>query len=166
MHIPFPVEVFEVRGSDPEFAEAARDYLAEMQPAMVRQALYFSIAYPIMWVSILATSCYITAKINWWYGYGYFVFLALCPHLLFRYGYVGAMNRVNIAERLAAYAACFFYRTVIVCTFAFVAITGLVSVAYLYNSLAPLMRQPSESAAVQSVEGQPVATNVVSEVES
>lgn len=74
---------------------------------------------------------YITAKINWWYGY--FVFLALCPHLLFRYGYVGAMSRVNIAERLAAYAACFFYRTIIVCTFTFVAITGLVSVAYLYN---------------------------------
>ena len=166
MHIPFPEEVFVESGRDPEFAEAARDYLAEMQPAMVRQTLYFSIAYPIMWVSFLAVSCYLTARINWWFGYAYLVFLTLCSHLLFRYGYVGAMRRVNVAERLAAYAACFFHRTLIVCTFTFVAITSLVSVACLYNSLAPLMRQPSEPAAVQSVEGQPVATNVVSEVES
>ena len=159
MHIPFPVEVLQESASDPELAEASRDYIREMQPAMVRQTLYFSIAYPIMWVSFLANSCYMTARINWWFGYAYLVFLTLGCHLLFRYGYVAAMRRVNLAERLAAYVACFFYRTIIVCTFTVVALTSLASTAYLYNALEPLMIHPPESAAIQPSKGQTGATN-------
>ena len=69
------------------------------------------------------------------------------------------MRRANVAERLAAYVACFFYRTVIVCSFTVVALTSLASTAYLYNALEPLMIHPPESAAIQPAKGQTGATN-------
>ena len=159
MHIPFPAEVIRESAGDGELAKAARDYISEMRPAIVRQTLYFSIAYPIMWVSFLAVSCYVTARINWWLGYAYLVFFTLCSHLLFRYMCAGAMRRVKVGERLAAYVACFFYRTVIVCSFTVVALTSLASTAYLYNALEPLMIHPPESAAIQPAKGQTGATN-------
>ena len=159
MHIPFPVEVIRESAGDGELAKAASDYLKEVQPSLERQTLYFSIAYPIMWISFLSVSCYFTVRISWWLGYGFLVFLMLGSHLLFRFACVGAMSRVNIAERLAAYAACFYYRTLLVCSFTLTAILSLVSVAGLYHSLAPLMRQPNQPAAVQPAKGQTGATN-------
>ena len=159
MHIPFPVEVLQESAGNLELAKASRDYIREMQPAMVRQTLYFSIAYPIMWVSFLAASCYFTVRISCWLGYGFLVFLMLGSHLLFRFACVGAMSKVNIAERLAAYAACFYYRTLLVCSFTLTAVVSSVSVACLYHSLAPLMRQANQPAAVQPAKGQTGATN-------
>ena len=159
MHIPFPVEVLQESASDPELAEASRDLLKEMQPAMERQTLYFSIAYPIMWVSFLANSCYITARINWWFGYAYLVILTLACHLLFRYAFVTGMQFGNLAERLTAYVSCFFYRTVIVCTFTMIALTSLATTAILYNGLEPLMTHPPESAAIHPAKGQTATTN-------
>ena len=64
-----------------------------------------------------------------------------------------------IALRGAIHVACFFYRTIIVCTFTVVALTSLASTAYLYNALEPLMIHPPESAAIQPAKGQTGATN-------
>ena len=64
-----------------------------------------------------------------------------------------------IALRGAIHVACFFYRTIIVCTFTVVALTSLASTAYLYNALEPLMIHPPESAAIQPAKEQTGATN-------
>ena len=90
MHIQFPIEVIEESVVNPEFADAIKDYLAEVSPHIVNQAKKFYGYYSTMWAAFLMQNCYMSSHVAWWSGYVMLVGYALIVHLGFRcvYGYM------------------------------------------------------------------------------
>ena len=137
MHIQFPIEVIEESVVNPEFADALKDYLAEVSPHIVNQAKKFYGYYSTMWAAFLMQSCYMSSHVAWWSGYVMLVGYALIVHLGFRcvYGYM--MLKAPIEKKIGVYFGAYFIRNIVALGFALFSVVTLLATVWLIRLLTP-----------------------------
>lgn len=137
MHVQFPIEVIEESVVNPEFADALKDYLAEVSPHIVNQAKKFYGYYSTMWAAFLMQSCYMSSHVAWWSGYVMLVGYALIVHLGFRGAYGYMMLKAPVEKKIGVYIGAYFVRNIVALSFALFSVITLLSTVWLIRCLAP-----------------------------
>ena len=137
MYIQFPYEVLEESVVNSEFADALKDYLAEVSPHIANQAKKFYGYYATMWAAFLMQSCYMSSHVAWWSGYVMLVGYALIVHLGFRcvYGYM--MFKAPVEKKISVYFSAYFVRNIVALAFAFFSVVTLLATVWLSRCLTP-----------------------------
>ena len=137
MHIQFPYEVLEESVVNREFADALKDYLAEVSPHIANQAKQFYGYYSTMWAAFLMQSCYMSSHVTWWSGYVMLVGYALIVHLGFGCAYGHMMSKTPVEKKIGVYFGAYFIRNVVALGFALFSVVTLLATAWLIRCLTP-----------------------------
>ena len=137
MHIQFPYEVLEMSVVNREFADALKDYLAEVSPHIANQDKKFYGYYSTMWAAFLMQSCYMSSHIAWWSGYVMLVGYALIVHLGFRFAYGYMMYKAPVEKKIGVYFGAHFVRNIVALAFAFFSVVTLLATVWLSRCLTP-----------------------------
>ena len=137
MHIQFPYEVLEESVVNREFADALKDYLAEVSPHIANQAKKFYGYYATMWAAFLMQSCYMSSHVTWWSGYVMLVGYALIVHLGFRCAYGNMMLKAPVEKKIGVYIGAYFVRNIVALSFALFSVITLLSTVWLIRCLTP-----------------------------
>lgn len=134
MHIQFPYEVLEESVVNREFADALKDYLAEVSPHIANQAKKFYGYYATMWAAFLMQSCYMSSHVAWWSGYVMLVGYALIVHLGFRFAYGYMMHKAPVEKKIGVYFGAHFIRNIVALGFALFSVITLLSTVWLLRA--------------------------------